>query len=235
MNKRGFTTTILHSDRSKPIEHGSLHKPIHTSVAYGYADARDLAAVFKGEQAGYLYGRQGTPTAAALEDKITAMERGIATIVFATGMAAITSVILALLRAGDHLVSSSFLFGNTNSLFNTLDQMGIAVTFVDGDRRREPERCPQAADANGVRRDDRKPSHASRRSGRDRRVMRGERHCLLRRQHDDVAVSLSAGAGLGEPDHQFADEVHWRARQRARRRCHRYRPVRLVEVSAHLR
>jgi len=131
MNKRGFTTTILHSDRSKPIEHGSLHKPIHTSVAYGYADARDLAAVFKAEQAGYLYGRQGSPTAAALEDKITAMEEGVATIVFTTGMAAITSVVLALLRAGDHLVSSSFLFGNTNSLFNTFEQMGITVTYVD--------------------------------------------------------------------------------------------------------
>src|SRR3990167_6880531 len=119
MGTRGFTTAILHSDRSRPIEHGALHKPIHTSVAYGYADARDLARVFQGELAGYTYGRQGTPTTSALEDKVTAMEQGIATVAFGTGMGAIASTVLALLRAGDHLVSSSYLFGNTDSLFKT--------------------------------------------------------------------------------------------------------------------
>ena len=46
MKNYGFTTTILHNDRQKGIEHGSLHKPVHTSVAFGYADARQLAAVF---------------------------------------------------------------------------------------------------------------------------------------------------------------------------------------------
>ena len=74
MGGRGFTTAILHSDRSKAIEHGSLHKPVHNSVAFGYADARDLALVFQGQLPGYSYGRQGTPTTAALEDKITTME-----------------------------------------------------------------------------------------------------------------------------------------------------------------
>jgi O-acetylhomoserine (thiol)-lyase len=131
MGTRGFTTAILHSDRSRPIEHGSLHKPIHTSVAYGYADARDLARVFQGELAGYTYGRQGTPTTSALEDKVTGMEQGVATVAFGTGMGAIASTVLALLRAGDHLVSSSYLFGNTDSLFKTFDQLGVAVSFVD--------------------------------------------------------------------------------------------------------
>lgn len=70
----GFTTTILHSDRQKAIEHGSLHKPIHTSVAFGYKDARQLAEVFQGKQSGYRYGRQGNPTVSALEDKVTRME-----------------------------------------------------------------------------------------------------------------------------------------------------------------
>ena len=72
----GFTTTILHSDRQKTIEHGSLHKPIHTSVAFGYKDARQLAEVFQGKQSGYRYGRQGNPTVSAqinpLLDKIRA-------------------------------------------------------------------------------------------------------------------------------------------------------------------
>lgn len=127
----GFTTTILHSDRQKPIEHGSLHKPIHTSVTFGYRDARELAAVFQGRQPGYRYGRQGNPTVSALEDKITKMEQGQASICFATGMAAIGALAQALLRAGDHVVSSSFLFGNTNSMWQTVAGQGIAVSFVD--------------------------------------------------------------------------------------------------------
>ncbi len=127
----GFTTTILHSDRQKPIEHGSLHKPIHTSVAFGYRDARQLAEVFQGKQSGYRYGRQGNPTVSALEDKITAMEGGASTICFATGMAAIGALFQGLLRTGDHIVSSSFLFGNTNSLWQTVAGQGCSVAFVD--------------------------------------------------------------------------------------------------------
>ena len=122
--KTGFTTTILHSDLGSPIEHFAVHKPMHMAVAYGYADARDLARVFKGELPGYVYGRQGNPTTAALEVKINKMEEGIATACFSTGMAAIAATCVALLRAGDHVVSSAFLFGNTNSLFGTLNALG---------------------------------------------------------------------------------------------------------------
>src|SRR4030095_5181267 len=110
--KRGFTTSILHSDRDAPVEHGALHKPLHTSVAYGYSDARDLAAVFQGKAAGYAYGRHGNPTPAAREAKLTWREDGAATACFATGMAAIAAALLALLKAGDHVVASHFLFGN---------------------------------------------------------------------------------------------------------------------------
>ena len=127
----GFTTTILHNDRRKAIEHGSLHKPVHTSVAFGYNDARQLASVFQGKEPGFRYGRQGNPTIAALEDKITRMEDGVGTLCFATGMGAIGAVFQALLRAGDHVVSSSFLFGNTNSLWQTAAGQGVAVDFVD--------------------------------------------------------------------------------------------------------
>ena len=127
----GFTTTILHSDLEAPIEHYSVHKPMHTAVAYGYPDSRDLVKVFKGEAAGYAYGRQGNPTTAALESKVSKMEDGIATACFSTGMAAIASMCVALLRAGDHVVSSSFLFGNTNSLFGTFNTQGFDISFVD--------------------------------------------------------------------------------------------------------
>ncbi len=127
----GFTTTILHNDRQKEIEHGSVHKPIHTSVLFGYKDARDLADVFQGKQSGYRYGRQGNPTVSALEDKLTKMEDGHSSICFATGMAAIGAVFQALLRQGDHVISSSFLFGNTNSLWQTVAAQGVDVSFVD--------------------------------------------------------------------------------------------------------
>ena len=129
--KNGFTTTILHSDLESPIEHFSVHKPMHTAVAFGYPDARDLAKVFKGELAGYAYGRQGNPTTAALEVKVSKMEDGIATACFSTGMAAIAATFVALLRGGDHVVSSSFLFGNTNSLFGTFGTLGCDISFVD--------------------------------------------------------------------------------------------------------
>ena len=138
---RGFTTTILHADRGAAVEHGALHKPLHLSVAYGFRDARDLAAVFQGRQGGFVYGRQGNPTTAALEAKVTSMEQGVATVCFATGMAAISAIFIALLRAGDHVVSSHFLFGNTNSLFETLQGHGIDVSFVDATDAREVERA----------------------------------------------------------------------------------------------
>ena len=131
MSKNGFSTTNLHSDRRGKPEHGVLHKPVHPSVAYGYEDARHLAEVFQGKRAGYNYGRQLNPTVTALQDRVTKMEEGLASVAFATGMAAIGSTLLSLLRAGDHVISSAFLFGNTNSLFLTLQQLGIAVSFVD--------------------------------------------------------------------------------------------------------
>jgi O-acetylhomoserine (thiol)-lyase len=127
----GFTSRILHADRRSGIEHGSIHKPVHTSVTFAYDDAHDLAAVFQGRQSGYSYGRQVNPTVNALQDKISLMEDGVATAAFATGMAAIGTTLFSLLRNGDHIISSSFLFGNTNSLFNSFQAHGIDVSFVD--------------------------------------------------------------------------------------------------------
>ena len=131
MKKTGFTTALLHSDRLGKPEHGSLHKPIHTSIAYGYEKAEDLAAVFQGTAKGYAYSRQANPTVSALETKITMMEQGVGSVCFGTGMAAMAAIFCALLHKGDHIVSSSYLFGNTNSLLNTLAGIGVEVDFVD--------------------------------------------------------------------------------------------------------
>lgn len=131
MKDTGFTTNIVHGDRRSPIEHGSVHKPVHNVVLYGYETAEQLAAVFQNREQGYSYGRQNNPTTTALQTKITEMESGTDTICFATGMAAITATCLTLLKAGDHFISSQFLFGNTKSLFHTFMELGIEVTFVD--------------------------------------------------------------------------------------------------------
>ncbi len=130
MAKHGFTTNILHCDRRGSVEHGAVHKPIHTSSQYAYADSRELAAVFQGKS-GYTYARQGTPTTDALEKKINLMEDGLSSLTFSTGMAALSALFTTLLRAGDHLISSQYIFGNTNSLFGTLQLLGIEITLVD--------------------------------------------------------------------------------------------------------
>ena len=131
MSKKGFNTSNLHSDRADEPEHGVLHKPVHTSVAYGYKKAKHLAEVFQGKRKGYNYGRQLNPTVTALQKRVTGMENGVSSVGFSTGMAAISSTMLSLLKSGDHVISSSFLFGNTNSFFGTLTRLGIEVSFVD--------------------------------------------------------------------------------------------------------
>ena len=135
MTTTGFTTQNVHADQHFGVEHGGIHKPIHTSVQYGYERVEDLIGVFQGTvKGGYNYARQGTPTTAALEAKITQMEQGVGTVSFATGMAAITATFLTLLKSGDHLVASRYVFGNTNSLFGTLADLGIQVSMVDATR-----------------------------------------------------------------------------------------------------
>ena len=131
-DSRALSTDNVHSDRRFGAEHGALHKPIHTAVQYGFDRVEDLIGAFQGTtKGGYQYARQGTPTTAALEAKITALEDGFGTVCLATGMAAIATTLFALLRAGDHIVASRYIFGNTNSLLGTVEGLGIAVDKVD--------------------------------------------------------------------------------------------------------
>ncbi|MBG9386877.1 cystathionine gamma-synthase family protein [Caenimonas aquaedulcis] len=128
---KDITTRILHADRLGGVEHGAVLKPLHIATAYGYNTAEELTAVFQGDKSGHVYGRQGNPTTQALEAKISLMEDAVGTVSFATGMAAVCSTMLALLKKGDHVVASRFLFGNTASWMNTLSQLGCEVTLVD--------------------------------------------------------------------------------------------------------
>jgi O-acetylhomoserine (thiol)-lyase len=132
MSTPEFTTTLVHADRHFGVEHGALHKPIHVSTQYGYDRVEDLIGMFQGSLKGaYGYSRQGTPTSNALESKLASLDEGIGAIAFATGMAAITAIFTTLLKAGDHVISSQFVFGNTNSLLETLSGLGVEVDSVD--------------------------------------------------------------------------------------------------------
>lgn len=124
-------TQLLHADRMSGVEHGAIHKPIHTSATFAYGSAQALVDSFQGNATGHVYARQGNPTTAALEAQIALLEGARACACFTTGMAALSSLMLSLLRQGDHVVSSQFLFGNTNSFFQTLQGLGVAVSFVD--------------------------------------------------------------------------------------------------------
>jgi len=130
MTALGYTTKIVHSDHKLGLEAGAVHAPIHNSVPFGFEDAQGLIDVFQG-QPGHAYARTSTPTLDALCQKIQKMDNGVATTVFSSGMAAIVATFLTLLKAGDHVICSRFLFGNTTSLLKTLKGYDIEVTLVD--------------------------------------------------------------------------------------------------------
>lgn len=132
VSRTGFTTQRVHSDSTlnKPA-HGAAHEPISTSVLFNFDDAQDIVDVFQGKKVGHVYSRSSSGSVNALQAMLNDMEGGEGAVCFATGMAAISSSILALFRSGDHLIVSRYLFGNTRSFFKTLIGLGIDVTFVD--------------------------------------------------------------------------------------------------------
>jgi O-acetylhomoserine (thiol)-lyase len=111
---------------------GSTSVPIVQSSSFAYLTAEGLEDVFRGRAVGQVYTRLGNPTSEALERRLALLEGGGTAIVTASGMAAITTAVLTILRAGDEILSSSSLFGGTFSLFrDTLSNYGITASFVD--------------------------------------------------------------------------------------------------------
>jgi O-acetylhomoserine (thiol)-lyase len=100
-------------------------------VLFEYKDAQGLVDVFQGKKAGHVYSRSSSGSNAALQNILTHLEGGIGAITFATGMAAITATMFSLFKAGDHLIVSHFLFGNTRSFTETMQTLGIEISFVD--------------------------------------------------------------------------------------------------------
>jgi O-acetylhomoserine (thiol)-lyase len=128
---KGFTSRIVHHDRLQGFTDGPVHVPVYNSVPYGYDTTEALVDVFQGKAAGQAYARQSTPTTDSLQSMVTQAEDGQGSLVFATGMAALNAAFFSLLKAGDHLITSKYLFGNTHSLLTTLQDFGVEVSFVD--------------------------------------------------------------------------------------------------------
>jgi len=130
-NPLRFDSLLVHGgSESGPA--GATAVPIVQSSSFAYETAEGLEDVFRGRAIGQVYTRIGNPTTEALEKRLALLEGGGTAIATASGMAAITTAVLTILRAGDEILSSSSLFGGTFSLFrDTLSNYGITASFVD--------------------------------------------------------------------------------------------------------
>jgi O-succinylhomoserine sulfhydrylase len=126
----GFDTLAIRSGhrRSAELEHC---EPIFTTSSFVFDNAAQAAARFSGDEPGNIYSRFTNPTTRAFEERLAALEGGQSCVATASGMAAITSLCLALLQSGDHIVSSRSIFGTTTTLFEKyLPRFGIDCSFV---------------------------------------------------------------------------------------------------------
>ena len=125
-------TLAVHGSFAGESGYGATVVPIYQTVTYSYKTAQELADIFAGKAPGYIYTRISNPTTAALEARLTELEEGIGCIVTSSWMAAIASVVMSLVGAGDEIIAAAGIFGGTVSLFeNTLARFGIKTTLVD--------------------------------------------------------------------------------------------------------
>ena len=128
----GFDTKCIHAGQLPDPTTGARGVPIYQTTAYVFEDTDHAAALFNLETFGNIYSRIMNPTNGVFEERMAALEGGTAGLALSSGMAAQMTSILTILHAGDHLVSSSTLYGGTFTQFDVnLREMGIDVTFVD--------------------------------------------------------------------------------------------------------
>ena len=138
----GFDTLALHAGQQPDPASGARATPIYQSAAFVFPDTDFAVGLFNIERAGHVYSRLSNPTNAVLEERISALEGGVAAIATASGQAAVHLAVATLLSAGDHIVASRSLYGGTHNLFEyTLPRFGIETTFVDP---RSPEAFAEA-------------------------------------------------------------------------------------------
>ena len=102
-----MSTTAIHAGWAGDDQHGALVPPVYATSAYGHRDHRSLKDLFARRSQGFAYSRSGNPTTAVLEERITALEHGTAAIAVASGQAATTIALGALLAPGTHLIAST--------------------------------------------------------------------------------------------------------------------------------
>ncbi|MBK8932609.1 MAG: O-acetylhomoserine aminocarboxypropyltransferase/cysteine synthase [Chloroflexi bacterium] len=130
--KLGFTTRQLHAGQQPDPTTGSRAVPIYQTSSYQFKDTEHAANLFALKEFGNIYTRIMNPTSDVLEQRIADLEGGVGALAAGSGHAAQTMAILTLCGAGDHIVSSSRLYGGTYNQFNyTFPRLGVTVTFVD--------------------------------------------------------------------------------------------------------
>jgi len=146
MSTQNFSTKALHAGHDTTQNGGTRAVPIYQTSSYVFNDSDHAADLFSLAKPGFIYTRLNNPTNDILEQRLAAIEGGIGAVVTASGTAAINTALLTLLKAGDHIVASSSLYGGTfNLLKNTLPRFGITTTFVDP---QDPENFKKAAKEN---------------------------------------------------------------------------------------
>jgi len=126
-----FETLLIHGGL-EPGPAGATTVPIVQSSSFAHQTAEDLEDIFRGRKAGQLYTRLNNPTTESLEKRLALLEGGVTAVATASGMAAISTAVLTILRSGDEILASPSLFGGTYSLFkDTLGNYGISSRFVD--------------------------------------------------------------------------------------------------------
>ncbi|EOD69118.1 bifunctional o-acetylhomoserine/o-acetylserine sulfhydrylase [Amycolatopsis vancoresmycina] len=127
-----FETRQIHAGAAPDPATGARATPIYQTTSYVFRDSQHGADLFSLAEPGNIYTRIMNPTQDVLEQRVAALEGGVAALAFASGSAATTAAILNLAGAGDHFVSSPSLYGGTYNLFHyTLPKLGIEVTFID--------------------------------------------------------------------------------------------------------
>lgn len=130
-SKHSLETSCVHS--GSPQAGGEpVVTPIYSTSTFRFRNAAHGAALFAGAEEGFIYTRLGNPTVAALEDALAELEGGTSALACSSGMAAISTLIAALVDAGSHVVCSESVYGATATLFSTvLKRLGISSTMVD--------------------------------------------------------------------------------------------------------
>lgn len=141
-DRLGFETLALHAGVEPDPRTGASNVPIYLSSSFVFEDADHAASLFNLEIPGHIYSRISNPTVAAFEERMAALEGGVAAVATSSGQAALVLVATTLCESGSHIVASKSLYGGTiNFLAHTLPRFGITTSFVDPAR---PEAVEEA-------------------------------------------------------------------------------------------